>query len=207
MKGLRWWCGISLALALLPLLLVSACAAPAEPAGAAGTATHTTAQVTTQPAAPGGVASALPLGCPNPAQTPITSATRISVQPDHGPVGTRVRVVVSGARANCHLTLNLAVPPALSETNNTPQTRPGLSYPVQWAALDSTGALSLSFCVCAVIPIWASGHPQLTSVTPQPTGADVGDYAPKPGDYFFFTLGAPGISRSSAPFAAFTVTR
>jgi hypothetical protein len=173
-QNAHWRYGLSLA---LTLFLVSACA---PPTAVSRTIAPITRSPTSAPAATTvGRAVALPLGCPDPAQASISSATRISVQSDHGPVGTRVTVTITGARANCHLTLNIAAPPTLSETNNTPETKPGLSYSVRWLALDASGGLSISFCVCAVIPMWASAGPEITSVTPDASVPM--EYAPRPG--------------------------
>lgn len=180
---------------LASLLLLSACAVP----------TADRQQPSTTPVAATATAAPLPLGCPDGA-SPITSNTRVALQPDRGPVGSTINVLITGARPNCHLTLNIAVPPALSETQNTPVATPGLSYPIQWITLSAEGTLTLPTCVCATMSTWTNDAPQITSVTPQPGASGVGDYAPKPNDYFFFTLGGGEPSASSPVFAVFTVT-
>ncbi len=154
MKQVFWWAGVCMA-----ALLLSACATPT---GATQTATQSPpAPVTSASATP------LPLGCADADQPPITSATHIHIQPDHGPVGSQVALVITGAQAHCHLTLNIAVPPALSETQNTPVATPGLSYPVQWITLGADGALTLPYCVCAVIPTWRPMTTRRSPVSPR----------------------------------------
>lgn len=63
----------------------------------------------------------------------------------------------------------------------------------------------MSFCVCAVIPMWASAGPEITSVMPDTSVPT--EYAPRPSDYFFLTLGAPDEPASDAPLVRFTMTR
>ena len=178
------------------LLLLTACAA---------SGTTRVAPTPTRPATTPGSPTALPLGCPD-GGSPYTDATRMTLQPDHGPIGTQVKIIITAGRANCHTTLNIATPPAPSETQNTPEATPGLNYPVQWITLGADGSLTLPYCVCATIPIWTNDTPQITSVTPQPDASGVGDYAPTPGDSFFFTLGGYGALAPAPIFARFTVT-
>ncbi|MEO7000294.1 MAG: hypothetical protein ABI068_00640 [Ktedonobacterales bacterium] len=73
---------------------------------------------------------------------------------------------------------------------------PRLSYPVQRITTGADGALTLPFSVAATMPTWTNDNPEITSVTPQAGTAGVGDYAPKPRDYYFFTLAGPGIPSS-----------
>jgi len=194
MKRVFW----GMRLCLLPLLLLlTACATTA---GATQSATQAPTTATTA-----ATTTTLPLGCPD-ATSPLASATRLTIQPRSGPVGTHVTVTLTGAQANCHLMLSISVLPSLSETQNTPVAAPGLSYPVQWTTTGPDGALTMPFCVCATIATWTNDQPQITSVTPQPGTAGVGDYAPSPHDYFFFTLTGPGIPSSSPVFAKFSVT-
>ncbi|HEU5344619.1 MAG TPA: hypothetical protein VFU60_09760 [Ktedonobacterales bacterium] len=195
------WCGFARAvfvtLTLATLLAGLGACASSSAALTAATPTASSSAL--------GLPTSLPLGCPG-GGSPYTDATRMTLQPDHGPVGAMVNVIITGGQAGCHTTLNIAVPPALSETHNTPDTTPGLSYPVQWITLGADGSLTLPYCVCATMLTWANDAPQITSVTPQPGTAGVGDYAPKAGDYFFFTLGGSGAPVSAPVFARFTVT-
>jgi hypothetical protein len=183
-------------LCVVAMLLLSACAA---------SSTAQRAPTPTRPATAPGSPASLPLGCPD-GGSPYTDATRMTLQPDHGPVGTTVSVTITAGQANCHATLNIAVPPALSETQNTPEATPGLSYPAQWITLGADGSLTLPYCVCATMSTWTNDTPQITSVTPQPDGTGVGDYAPRPGNSFFFTLGGYGALAPAPVFARFTVT-
>ena len=153
--------------------------------------------------------AALPLGCPDPSQPAMRTGASITVQPDHGSVGTQARVLARGLQPGCHLWLAMTVAPVLGETNGTPIPRPGIAdEALQWVTVSDAGTVDATICVCDIMLTYAIGYPPYTSVTPvgTPGHGNVGYYHPNPEDYFFLSIAGSDIPDPPPIFARFSVT-
>ncbi len=146
--------------------------------------------------------------CLHPGTPVLQSGARLTLTPDHGPVGTQVSVEATGIQPGCHLLLGIAAAPALAETNNTPVPAPRLAdEALQWVAVTDVGSVHTTLCVCQVMGVYPVGAPSYPSVTPVPGAPTFGAYSPHPGDYFFITLAGAGIPNPPPLYARFTVTQ
>jgi len=154
-------------------------------------------------------ATSLPIGCPNPNMPAILSGATLTLDHDSGPVGATLGVHATGLQPGCHLWLALSVAPCLCETGGVPIPGPLLADEAQqWVAVSAAGTVDTSLCVCQTIPSYVIGYPPYDSVTPTSAngGGNTGDYAPKPGDYFFLSIAGAGISNPPPLYARFSVT-
>ncbi|MGH2484372.1 MAG: hypothetical protein ACRDHE_00015 [Ktedonobacterales bacterium] len=190
-------------LCVLAVATLSGCATTHSHAKQSATSTISPAATATRANHTG-----LPFDCPNPDRPVFAPGASIAIHPDKGPVGTMVTVAITGLQPGCHLFLDLQVAPSLSEISGTPwpapmQARSG----IKWIQVSSTGTVETTFCVCRIIDTYALGYPPYPTEIPVlgPNTTNVGDYAPKFGDYFWVTVATPDLAKPTV-FAKFTVT-
>ncbi len=155
-------------------------------------------------APPPSAATPLALDCLDPGRAAIWPDARIAAAPDHGSVGTQVRVVASGLQPGCHVTLNLYVPPEFEAS--TPEPAPlWMGSPIQWLTVGADGAISATFCACETI--WLSSDDKPYTVTPVPYGPHSAGYGPTAGDYVFLMIDGLHAPARPTAFARYTFTK
>jgi hypothetical protein len=180
--------------ALLLALPIAGCAAP-------NAGTTPTASITASPVS-------LTSDCPQPGQPAIQPGASLTLQPNSGPVGTRIAVAVTGLQPDCHLWLGLTVEPCTCETGGVVEAAPReTAGALQWIGVDDAGTVRTIMCLCGVLYAYTLGYPPYPSVTPPAKpGGNVQAYRPSAGDHFYITIAGATIADPPPLYALFTVT-